>query len=147
MHVLVVLLLSLLQDGKQAILPEMVVKRARFPNVQPFHDGKAHRIAIAEVLVLIVLNDFPGPPFVFLYRADDVGASGDGRPQKVLRPCASQTGQDQRVRFGKDEIGGEEEPVFPARPLEQARRVAVMGISAVEGGIEATRVHKDAVHS
>ena len=42
-----------LQDSKLAILPEMVIKRDRFPDVQPFHDGKAHRIAIAELLVLI----------------------------------------------------------------------------------------------
>jgi hypothetical protein len=74
--VLVILLLYPLQDSKLAILPEMVIKRDRFPDVQPFHDGKAHRIAIAELLVLIVLDDRSGPPFVCLFRTDDVSSSG-----------------------------------------------------------------------
>jgi hypothetical protein len=55
-------------------------------------------------------------------------------------------GQDQRVGFGEDEIGGEQEPVVPLRPAEQAGRVTVRGISAVEGGVKATRIHKDPVH-
>ena len=36
-HVLVILLLYPLQDSKLAILPEMVIKRDRFPDVQPVH--------------------------------------------------------------------------------------------------------------
>jgi len=61
---LVILLLYPLQDGILAILPEMVIKRERFPDVQPFHDGKAHRIAIAERLVLIWLDNRSSLPFV-----------------------------------------------------------------------------------
>jgi hypothetical protein len=48
--------------------------------------------------------------------------------------------------FGEDEISGEQELVFPLRPTEQARRVTMKGISAVERGVEAPRVHKDPVH-
>ena len=51
----------------------MLVKRDRFLDVQPFHDGKAHRITIAEVLVMVVLNDLFGSPFVSLFSADNVG--------------------------------------------------------------------------
>src|SRR5215470_671512 len=102
-----------LQNSKLAILPEMVIKRDRFPDVQPFHDGKAHRIAIAELLVLIVLDDRSGPLLVRLCRTDDVRAFGDDRQQKVPGPVASHAGQDQGVGFGEDETGGAQEPVFP----------------------------------
>jgi hypothetical protein len=56
-HWLWILLLHRLQDGKLAILPEMLVKRDRFQDVQPFHDGKAHRVTIAERFVLVVLDN------------------------------------------------------------------------------------------
>ena len=77
---------------------------------------------------------------------EDVRAFGDDRLQKVPGPVASHGGQDQGMGFGEDEIGGAQEPVFPLRPAEQARRVTVRGISAVERGVEAPRVHKDPVH-
>jgi hypothetical protein len=47
----------------------MVVKGDRFLDIQAFHDGEAHRVAIAELLVLILLDNRPGPPFVYLFRA------------------------------------------------------------------------------
>src|SRR5215813_8713431 len=93
-----------LQNSTLAILPEMVIKRDRFPDIQSFHDGKAHRIAIAELLVLIVLDDRSGPPLVRLFCADDVRASGDDRLQKVPGPVTSHAGQDQGMGFGEDEI-------------------------------------------
>jgi hypothetical protein len=96
----------------------MVIKRDRFPDVQPFHDGKAHRIAIAELLVLKLLDDRSRPPFVRLFRTDDVRAAGDDRLQKVPGPVAPHAGQDQGMGFGEDEIGGAQEPVFPLRPAE-----------------------------
>jgi hypothetical protein len=34
-----------------AILPEMIVKGDYVLDIQPFHDRKAHRIAVAEGLV------------------------------------------------------------------------------------------------
>jgi hypothetical protein len=104
------LLLSPLQDGKLAILPEMVVKGDRFPEVQPFHDGKADRIAIAEFLILVLLDDRSRPPFVRLVCANEVRAAGEDRLEKVPRPVPPHAGQDQGVGFGKDEIGGEQEP-------------------------------------
>src|SRR6266567_3947392 len=110
-HVLVILLMYPLQDSKLAILPEMVIKRDRFPDVQPCHDGKAHRIAIAELLVLILLDDRSGPPLVRLFRADNVRASGYDRLQKVPGPVASHAGQDQSMGFSEDKIGGAQEPV------------------------------------
>ncbi len=55
-HWLWILLLHRLQDSQLAILPEMFVKRDCFLDVQPFHDGEAHRVAIAERFVLILLD-------------------------------------------------------------------------------------------
>ena len=71
---------------------------------------------------------------------------GDDCLEKVPGPVSPHTGQDQGVGFGEDEIGGEQQPVFPSRATEQARRLTVKGISAVERGVEAARVHKDPVH-
>jgi hypothetical protein len=129
--VLVILLLYPLQDGQLAILPEMVIKGDRFPDVQPFHDGKAHRVAIAERLVFGLLDDGSGPAFVRLFRANDVRASVYDRLQKGPGSAPPQAGQDQGMGFGEDEIGGTQEPVFPLRPAEQARRVTVIGISGL----------------
>ena len=62
-----------------AILPEMIVKGDHVPDVQPFHDRKTHRIAVAEGLVLIALNDGSGPSFISLFGANDMGLSGNDR--------------------------------------------------------------------
>ena len=110
----------------------MLVKRDRFLDVQPFHDGKTHRITIAEVLVMVMLNDLFVSPFVSLFSADNVGLPGRDGLQKVPCPVSPHAGQDQRVGFCKDEIRGEQEPLFPLRPTEQASRIAMMGISTVE---------------
>ena len=62
-----------------AILPEMIVKGDHILDVQPFHNCKTHRIAVAEGLVLIALNDGSGPTFVSFFGANDIGLSGDDR--------------------------------------------------------------------
>jgi hypothetical protein len=85
----------------------MVIKGDRFLEVQPCHDGKAHRIAIAEFLILILLDDRSRPPLVRLVCADEVRAAAEDRVEKAPGPVPPQAGQDQGVRFGEDEIGGE----------------------------------------
>lgn len=129
-----------------AILPEMIVKGDHVLDVQPFHDRKTHCIAVAEGLVLIALNDDPGPPFVSLFSADDIGLSGDGRLQKGPGLIPPHADQDQSVGFSENKIGGEQVPLLPLRLAQQARRITMMGISAVESGIKAPGVYKDPVH-
>src|SRR5688572_24019860 len=94
-------------NNLKSILREMVVERERLTDTQPLHDREACRVGEREVLVDVLGKDLAGAAFVGGAHADDDGSAAIQFAQNSDRNLPPQPPQDERMRFGKDEIGRE----------------------------------------